>query len=227
MKKITSQEALELLMQDIKKKDDLTKPENKWIVHSIYVGLALRRIAQNLNLNQDFALSIGYLHDIGRRISHVNHPIEGYLYLKNLGYENIARYSITHSFFNNDIKNTVGLGPQNKDSYDFIDNYLKNINKDLFDNIVHLCDLMCLSTGFTTIEKRILDVMTRKGITEYSYTHYMDLMDFKRWLELTMRMDLYELFPEIPKEDMNERLIDKQLLLDLIKPKYLIKIKKS
>jgi len=223
MKKITSIDALNLLMQDIKTKEDLTKPENKWILHSIYVGLAARRIAAKLNLNEDFALSAGYLHDIGRRIDHNNHPIEGYFYLKNLEYDNIARYSLTHSFLNNDITKTVGTGPSDPDSYKFINDYLNSINKDLFDNILHLCDLMCLDTGFTTIEKRILDVITRKGISENSYSHYMDLMDFKRWLEIEIRSDLYDLFPEIKKEDLDSRLLDKQLLLSFIKPKYLTK----
>ncbi|MBQ8891948.1 MAG: HD domain-containing protein [Bacilli bacterium] len=225
MKKITEKEALDLLLQDIKDKKDLTKPENKWILHSIYVGLAARRIAQALDLNESFALKIGYLHDIGRRINHFNHPIEGYFYLKNLGYDDIARYSLTHSFLNNDITKTVGIGPKDKESYDFINNYLQSINKDLFDNIIHLCDLMCLETGFTTIEKRILDVMTRKGVSENSYSHYMDLMDFKSWLEISMKKDLYDLFPEIKKEDLDNRLLDKALLLELIKPKYLTKKK--
>ncbi len=220
---ITSKEALNLLLQDIKNKEDLSKNENRWILHSIYVGLATRRIAEKLNLNEDFALTIGYLHDIGRRINHFNHPIEGYFYLKKLGYENIARYSLTHSFLNNDVTRTVGTGPKDPDSYKFINNYLNSINKDVFDNILHLCDLMCLETGFTTIEKRILDVITRKGISKNSYLHYMDLMDFKNWLELEIKADLYDLFPEIKKEDLDNRLLDKQLLLEIIKPKYLTK----
>ncbi len=221
--KITSKDALEILIKDIKTNEDLKKNENKWILHSIYVGIAARRIAEKLNLNQDFALSVGYLHDIGRKINHNNHPIEGYFYLKSLGYDNIARYSITHSFLNNDITKTVGTGPNDPESYKFINNYLNSIDKDLFDNIIHLCDLMCLESGFTTIEKRILDVITRKGISENSYSHYIDLMDFKNWLEITMKKNLYDLFPEIKKEDIDEILIDKQLLISMIKPKYLTK----
>lgn len=223
MKKITSKDAFDILMQDIKNQDDLKKDDNRWVLHSIYVGLATRRIAEKLGLNEEFALIIGYLHDIGRRINHNNHPIEGYYYLKELGYDNIARYSLTHSFLNNDITKTVGTGPQDQNCYQFINDYLNNVNKDVFDNILHLCDLMCLETGFTTIEKRILDVTRRKGISENSYSHYMDLMDFKSWLEIEIRSDLYDLFPEIKKEDLESRLLDKQLLLNLIKPKYLTK----
>lgn len=225
MKNITEKEALELLLQDINNEKELSLPQNRWILHSIYVGLATRRIAEQLKLNESFALTIGYLHDIGRRINHNNHPIEGYYYLKKLGYDNIARYSLTHSFLNNNIKKTVGTGPKDKESYEFINNYLNNIPKDIYDNILHLCDLMCLETGFTTIEKRILDVITRKGISENTYSHYIDLMDFKNWLESFIKMDLYDLFSEIKKEDLNNRLIDQQLLIDMIKPKHITKKK--
>ena len=225
MKKMIEKDALDLLLQDIKCKEDLNKPENKWILHSIYVGIALRRIASALGYSESFALKIGYLHDIGRRINHNNHPIEGYFYLKSLGYEDIARYSLTHSFLNNNIKSTVGTGPKDKESYEFINNYLNSINKDIYDNILHLCDLMCLETGFTTIEKRILDVMTRKGVSKNSYAHYMDLMDFKNWIQIQIKKDLYDLFPEIKKEDLDNNYLDKQKLTELIKPKYLTKKK--
>ena len=201
MEKITSEDALNLLLQDIKDQKDLTKPENKWILHSIYVGLASRRIAEKLDLNDEFALIIGYLHDLGRRINHFNHPIEGYFYLKELGYPNIARYSLTHSFLNRDISKTVGNGPEDIECYTFINNYLTNLTPDIYDNILHLCDLMCLETGFTTIEKRILDVIKRKGVSKNAYSHYSDLMDFKNWLEREIKMDLYDLFKEIKQED--------------------------
>ena len=223
MKEITIDEALSLLLENIKNEEDLMKPENKWILHSIYVGQAAKRIANKLDLNGEFALIIGYLHDIGRKINHNNHPIEGYNYLNSLGYTDIARYSLTHSFLNNNISLTVGSGPKDKESYNFIDNYLQSIKKDIFDNILQLCDLMCLETGFTTIEKRILDVIQRKGIGDYSYEHYMSLIDFRNWFELTTHCNLYDLFPEISKEDLHNELFDKAILLTMIKPKSLKK----
>ena len=70
-----SELALSILLQNIKSRNELSKPENRWILHSIYVGLAARRIAHKLNLDEDFALTIGYMHDIGRIIDHSNHPI--------------------------------------------------------------------------------------------------------------------------------------------------------
>ena len=216
--------ALSLLLEG-KSIKDLSKNENRWILHSIYVGLAARRIAHELKLDEDYALTIGYLHDIGRKINHNNHPIEGYLYLKDLGYSYIARYSLTHSFINNDIRLTAGGGPKDLESYNFINNYLKSTSLNIYDNIIQLCDLFCLETGFTTIEKRMLDISMRKGIYDNSYDHFISVMHLKNKIEDKMGKDLYLLFPEIKEEDLINRKEDYDKLIEMIKPKVLEKEK--
>ena len=53
--------------------------------HTLEVASISYEIAMRMGLsNEDKSLAklIGYLHDIGRRINHNNHPIEGYKYLK-------------------------------------------------------------------------------------------------------------------------------------------------
>ena len=197
-----SELAFKILLQNIKSKDELKKPENRWILHSIYVGLAARRIAHELSLDEDFALTIGYMHDIGRSIKHIGHPIEGYLYLLNMGYPEIARYSITHSFINNVVFNTAGGGPNDLESFNFIKKYLDSIEVNIYDNIIQLCDLFCLESGFTTFEKRILDITERKGVFSNSLEHFNNIMNLKSKLETMMRRDIYSLFTEIKKEDL-------------------------
>ncbi len=214
-----SETALAILLQNIKNNKDLGKPENRWILHSIYVGLAVRRIAHELNLDEDYALTIGYLHDIGRIINHNNHPIEGYLYLDNLGYPDIARYSITHSFINNVIFNTAGGGPKDKESFNFINNYLNSIELNIYDNIIQLCDLFCLESGFTTFEKRILDISTRKGIYDNSSEHFKNIMNLKNKIETMMGKEIYSLFKEIRKEDLDSINDDYEKLLKMFKTK--------
>ena len=209
-----SKKALEILLQNVHDVRELANPENKWILHSIYVGLAARRIAHELHLDEDLALSIGYLHDIGRMIDHKNHVIEGYKYLTKLGYPEIARYCLTHSFVDNIIPNTIGKGPDSK-SYEIISNYLNSIELNTYDNIVQLCDLFCLETGFTTFEKRILDVTRRKGVFENSATQFASILAVKKRVEEAMGKDIYTLFPEIKKEDLDSREEDKEILLDL------------
>jgi putative nucleotidyltransferase with HDIG domain len=208
--------ALTILFQNIRDIRELMNNDNKWIMHSLYVGQAASTIAKRLNLNADYAETIGYMHDIGRLISHSNHVIEGYKYLDNLGYPDIARYCITHSFVDNIIPNTAGGGP-NKDSYDFINNYLNNITLNIYDNIVQLCDLFCLETGYTTFEKRILDITKRKGVYPNSLEHFKSIMELKNRLENMMGITIYELFPQIKDEDLASQNSDYEELMKLFK----------
>lgn len=208
-----SKKALEILLQNINYKEELRKPENKWILHSIYVGIAARRIAHELSLDEDFALTIGYMHDIGRSIRHIGHPIEGYLYLINMGYPEVARYSITHSFIDNVVFNTAGGGPKDLESYNFIKKYLDSIEVNIYDNIIQLCDLFCLESGFTTFEKRILDITERKGVFSNSLEHFNNIMSLKNKIETMMDKEIYSLFPEIKKEDLDSCEIDRKRLM--------------
>ena len=210
-----SEKALTILLQNIHNRKDLSKYENRWILHSIYVGLAARRIAHEIGVDEDFALTIGYMHDIGRMISHENHVIEGYNYLNSLGFHNVSRYCITHSYIDNIIFSTAGGGPKDSDSYEFINSYLKSIRVNVYDNIIQLCDLFCLETGFTTFEKRILDITERKGVYPNSKEHYNSIIKLKNKMEFIMGKSIYELFPEIKQEDLDRRIDDNKKLMIL------------
>lgn len=249
MKKLESDTALELLCKDvINDKNDLSVDKNRWIKHCIYVGIAAGRIARSLNnnrgnyseffrlfpdvqeLDEDYAISLGYVHDIGRKISHPNHTIKGYEYLMDAGYENEAGIALTHSFIDNDINNSADavLG---EDRYKFINDFLMSHELTPYDNIVQLCDLFCLETGFTTVERRLFDIVRRKGVYENSLRHLYKTMelfkrfeldpDYKRIMaeELGVSEDafsFYSLFPEIPESTILEAVTDYQKLIDLI-----------
>ena len=220
MKKLTGQSAIELLYKDvIGDEKDLLKPENRWIFHCLYVGSAAKRIASKLGLDEDYALALGCVHDIGRKISHPNHVIEGYKYMNNHGYIKEAEICLSHSFINNDINLVAGGAPKNPDVYLYINNFLSSHPLTIYDNIVKICDLFCLDKGFTTIEKRILDVYTRKGIYENSLAHFQSVLKLKEEIEKQMGCTLYELFPEIDEKDINSVKDDYQKVIDMIKEK--------
>lgn len=204
MDMLTADKALELLLKGVvKNKEDLSVYQNRWIKHCLYVGIASGRIAQRIGLDVDYAISIGYIHDIGRKISHANHTIAGYEYMIEEGYQEEARFCLTHSFIDNDINNSAGGVPEPQDRYDYMNNYLVQTRPNLYDNIVQMCDLFCLETGFTTVERRMLDISRRKGIYPNSREHFSKVMELKSRIESLMGCSLYELFPEISKEDIS------------------------
>lgn len=219
-KTITAEEAIQLLMTDVSI-SDLDKDENKWIMHSLYVGEAAGKIARQLGMskeNVDYAKAVGYLHDIGRKKEHSNHVIEGYEYLLKLNHPDVARYCLTHSFIDNQIYNTAGGGPRTKEKYDYINNKLKCFNVNVYDNIVQLCDLFCKSDGFTTFEKRIIDITERKGVYPNSLDHFNCVMELKDRIEKLIGMEIYDLF-NIKKEDLDSQKEDYEQLITMFNGK--------
>ena len=218
MDKLTSKQAFELLIKDvINDEDDFKKSENKWILHCIFTGLASERIAKKLNLDSDYAKALGFIHDIGRKISHPNHAVEGYKYMIENGYSEEAKICLSHSFIDNDITMTAGGGPDNKETYDYINSFLLKTPVTIYDNIVQMSDLFCLDTGFTTVENRLLDLSKRKGIYSNSLPHLNKTIELKERFENILGCSLYDLFPEIKTNDLMDIPKHYQELITLVK----------
>lgn len=211
-----SEEAYQLLLKDvITSESDLLKTENRWIWHCLYVGLAAGRIATRLGVDADLATALGFVHDIGRKWSHEKHVMAGYQYLTSLGETTLARVCLTHSYIDNDLKLVAGEDstPEQKPE---LSRYLLEHPVTIYDNIVQLCDLFCLDTGFTTVEKRMLDISERKGIFLNSFQHLNAVFSLKTKLENQMGCSLYTLFPEISKEDLQSIDKDYDKLVSLV-----------
>mgnify|MGYP002583404710 FL=1 len=81
--KLTLEKAREMLEEARKKSTD-----DRWINHSICVGNTAGKIAEKLNLDINYAKTLGYIHDIGRAIGDgKDHVMNGYNYIKELGYD--------------------------------------------------------------------------------------------------------------------------------------------
>lgn len=222
MSKLSAKDALDLLFKSvIHNSADLEKFENRWVKHCIYVGVGAGRIAAKLGIDSDYAQALGYVHDIGRKISHPNHTIAGYKYMINEGYHEEARSCLTHSFIDNNIYYTAGGIPQGQDRFDYMNSFLQSTELTIYDNIVQMCDLFCLETGFTTIERRLLDITERKGVFDNSQLHLEKTMELKRRLEDMMGCSLYELFPEIDSDALTHTEDDHNKLIDLLNPSLL------
>jgi putative nucleotidyltransferase with HDIG domain len=219
MEKLSAKSALDLLFKSvICTSADLDKPENKWVKHCIYVGVGAGRIATKLGLDSDYAQALGYIHDIGRKISHPNHTIAGYKYMIDEGYPEEARSCLTHSFIDNNIYYTAGGIPEGQDRFLYINSFLNGTEVTIYDNIVQMCDLFCLETGFTTIERRLLDITVRKGVFDNSLLHLEKTMELRTRLEEMMGCSLYELFPEIEHEALAQADDEHNKLVDLLNP---------
>ena len=176
-----------------------------WILHSICVGDTAGIIAKALNLDEDYAKALGYIHDIGKRFGCnsyegvIPHAINGYNYLKSLGYDDkYAGICIKHSFLNNDINclaNDRDYTDSTNEKYNFIKSYILK-EYTIYEKIINLCDLMC-TTKVLTVDKRMMDLLLRHGIYAKTYYHIEETVKLKEFFDNLLDYNLYDLFPEI------------------------------
>lgn len=197
--KITSKEAKELLeIERQKAKDD------RWITHCLCVGDSAGRIAKALNdkgysVDVDKTITLGYLHDIGKYNGESQgHVMRGYEYLKSKGYDDeYANICLTHSYLNNDIVCTAG-GVPNPDDNPFLANFIKKHEYTIEEKLINLCDLMCPQANKVfTIDKRLIDIMIRKGAYSNTQYHIKETYKLKEYFDNLLGYNLYDLFPEI------------------------------
>lgn len=192
---MNSKEALELL-------NKFNNDKNVgWINHSICVGNCAAVIAKNLNLDEDYAKTLGYIHDIGKisdeRDGVFPHAINGYNYIKKIGYpEQYAGICIKHSFLNNDIdciSNDRDETDKTNKYYDFVKEYILE-EYTVYEKIINLCDLMC-TNKILTVDKRMIDLLIRHGVFAKTHYHISETIKLKEYFDNLLGYNLYTLFP--------------------------------
>lgn len=170
-----------------------------WINHSMCVGNSAGIIAEALNkkgyeLDVDKAITLGYIHDIGKMISFEGHVMGGYEYMKEQGYdEEYYNICLTHSYLNNDVNCTAGGIPKD---IPFRTNFIKNQEYTIYEKIINICDLMCMSK-IATLDKRLIDIIIRKGAYSNTQYHIKEVYKLKEYFDNLLGYNLYDLFPEI------------------------------
>lgn len=173
-----------------------------WTKHSYHAGRAAERIAQACeHLDKDKAFVCGLLHDIGRRtgIAAVRHIIDGYDYAMSKGWDEVARVCLTHSFPVKDIEKDIGKKDITKAQYDFIRDYLNNIEYNDYDKLIILCDALGDANGFCTLEKRFVDTTRRYGIYPFTVERWNKAYEYKEYFEKMIGKSIYSLLPDIEK----------------------------
>ena len=188
--KLTIEKALEMLENARGKTAD-----DHWIDHSICVGNSAGKIAESLGLDVDKAKTLGYIHDIGKSIGEFkNHVMNGYNYIKELGYDDeYANICLTHSYLNNDVNCTAGGIPSD---IPFRTKFIKNHEYTIYEKIINLCDLMCTDVTMT-VDKRLIDIMIRRGAHENTQYHIKETYKLKQYFDEQLGFNLYDLFPNI------------------------------
>jgi len=176
-----------------------------WVQHVRHVSEAAKLIALHIpELDAEKAEILAYLHDIGRRegVNKMRHIIDGYNFLIGLGYADAARISLTHSFPIKDINSSVGEWDCSKEEKEFVNIFIQNVEYDLYDKLIQLCDSIALSTGCVIIEKRLVDVTLRYGCDQHTVPRWKAYLSLKDEFDKIIGKSIYSLLPEIVENSM-------------------------
>lgn len=141
------------------------KNPGTWGAHSRVVGECARKIAEAAGMDAERAQVMGMLHDIGRRcgVHGIRHAVDGYNFMMEKGYPDVARICLTHSFQIKSIADTLGKMDLTAEEEKFLMDYIEACEYDDYDLLIQLCDAIAMAEGPADVETRMGDVKRRYG----------------------------------------------------------------
>lgn len=133
----TREEAIALV------RDGLACNPGPWGIHCLTAAHCAEKIASACgDMDSEKAYILGLLHDIGRKFGtrHLGHVSDGYTYMKSLGYDEVAKICLTHSFNNHTVDEYIGKFDVSQEELTLIKNKLVETVYDEYDLLIQLCD---------------------------------------------------------------------------------------
>lgn len=145
--------------------DALAANPGRWGDHSRVAAFCAEKIAAACGMNSEKAYILGLLHDIGRKflVRDLGHIYNGYKYMTELGYDDVARVCLTHSFPPHDLNSYIGQLDIPEREVEEVRTLLGQIEFDDYDRLIQLCDALASADGVVDVEERMADVRRRYG----------------------------------------------------------------
>lgn len=169
-----------------------------WKAHSLNAARAAEAIAAACGMDAERAWVLGALHDIGRweGVRAMHHIVAGYDLLMERGDPGAARICMTHSFPGGDPMFYSGKWDVSDSERTFIVGFISRCPMDDFDRLIQLCDALAMAQGICLIEKRLLDVALRHGVTEYSVEKWRATLAIRDEFSRRAGRSIYALFDD-------------------------------
>ena len=162
-----------------------------WGDHSRVVAHCAEEIAKRCGMDADKAYVLGLLHDIGRKYGkrHLGHVSDGFSYMTSLGYDEVARVCLSHSFTDGSIKLYIGNFDTSEEETRLINDNLEKMEYDDYDRLIQICDAIGGAEGVLDMVDRMEDVKSRYG--NYPQKKWDDNIQLREYFEKKMGEDLY------------------------------------
>lgn len=172
-------------------KDAETVNPGLWGDHSRVAAKCAEKIARKIGLDGDKAYALGLLHDIGRKflVRDLGHLYYGYKYMNSLGFTDVAKVCITHSFHTRDFDAYLGKIDIPEDEVEEVKQFLAHTVYDDYDRLIQLCDALALAQGVVNIEERMADVRRRYGC--YPQSQWDKNLELKSYFENLIGENIY------------------------------------
>ncbi len=181
--------------------------ETEYLFHSLGIANACARVAALIpGMDSEKAWALGLLHDYGKRHDERKgkhfHVLEGYEEMLRLGYTDVARICLTHSFPKKDFDfSAYGC---RKEWLTVAREKLENVEIDDYDRLVRLLDFMFEGMRITTFENRVDGIVRRYHTKTPPTDLYNYALQNKAYFEAKIGQDIYQLFnvgeklPQLP-----------------------------
>lgn len=182
----TREEAMELV------RDGLSCNPGPWGRHCLTAAHCAEKIASACrDMDSEKAYILGLLHDIGRKfgVRHLGHVSDGYTYMMQSGYDEVAKVCLTHSFNNRSVAEYIGKFDVNDEELALISNKLSEVTYDEYDWLIQLCDSLAGPEGVLDIEERMGDVRKRYG--SYPQEKWDSNIRLMHYFEEKMKKNIY------------------------------------
>lgn len=163
-----------------------------WGNHSRVAAHCAKKIAgEVVGMSVEKAYILGLLHDIGRKfgIRHLGHVSDGYIYMMKLGYQEVARVCLSHSFHDKTTNLYIGRFDTSEEELHMIQSQLAQMQFDEYDLLIQLCDCLAGTEGVLDIEERMSDVKERYGT--YPQEKWDLNIRLKEYFENKIGRDIY------------------------------------
>lgn len=182
----TREEAIALV------RDGLACNPGPWGRHCLTAAHCAEKIASACgDMDSEKAYILGLLYDIGRKFGtrHLGHVSDGYTYMKSLGYDEVAKICLTHSFNNHTVDEYIGKFDVSQEELTLIKNKLVETVYDEYDLLIQLCDSLAGADGVLDIEERMNDVKRRYG--SYPQDKWDSNIELMHYFEKRMNQNIY------------------------------------
>lgn len=172
-----------------------------WKAHSLNAARAAEAIASACGLDAERAWILGALHDIGRYegVRAMHHIVAGYHLLMQKDDPAAARICMTHSFPGGDPLSYLGKWDVTDEERAFIIDFIAHCEMDDYDRLIQLCDALSLPEGICLIEKRLVSVAIRHGVTPQTPEKWRATLAIREDFERRMGASVYSLFDDAVK----------------------------